>query len=179
MGDSPNKSASLGQVAYCAHRPAYSGRNLRAARACALAISFSRVRGSAVVSSERRRFREVAAISSTAARKAASLTFDGLLNPLTFLTNCSAASRISSSVAGGSRLNSGFIFLHTGLPPFAVVQVGRIMPPVDRKVNPGDSGFRYAAPGSAHGSACPAMSVGKTHCSRFSRFNLFSGAVNR
>jgi len=40
------------------------------------------------------------------------LAFDGLLNPLIFLTNCNEAARISSSVAGGAKLNSVLIFLH-------------------------------------------------------------------
>ena len=45
-----------------------------------------------------RRLAALAAISSTAARNAGSLAFDGLLKPLTFLTNCNDAERISSSV---------------------------------------------------------------------------------
>jgi hypothetical protein len=40
------------------------------------------------------------------------LAFDGLLKPLTFLTYCSEAARISSSVTGGSKLKSVLIFLH-------------------------------------------------------------------
>jgi hypothetical protein len=38
--------------------------------------------------------------------KAASLAWDGLLKPLSLRTNCSAAARISSSVAGGSKLKN-------------------------------------------------------------------------
>jgi hypothetical protein len=53
------------------------------------------------------------AISSTAAKNTASLAFDGLLKPLTFLTNCNDAARISSSVTGGWKLKSVFMFLHT------------------------------------------------------------------
>ena len=53
-----------------------------------------------------------AVVSSTASWKAFSFTFDGLLNPLTFLTNCKHAARTSSSVAGGSKLKSVLIFLH-------------------------------------------------------------------
>jgi hypothetical protein len=53
-------------------------------------------------------------MSPTAAMKACSLTFDGLLKPLIFLTNWSEAARISSGLAGGSKLKRGLIFLHTG-----------------------------------------------------------------
>jgi hypothetical protein len=69
--------------------------------------------GGAFVSSDLRRLAEILAISSTAARNAASLAFDGLLKPLTFLTNCNEAARISSSVTGGWKLKSVLIFLHT------------------------------------------------------------------
>src|SRR5712692_7212675 len=55
------------------------------------------------------------ATSSTAARNAASLAFDGLVNPLIFLTNCSEAARTSSSVTGGSQLKSVLIFRHIGV----------------------------------------------------------------
>ena len=41
-----------------------------------------------------------------------SFAFEGWLKPLIFRTNCSEAARISSSVAGGSKLNRGRIFLH-------------------------------------------------------------------
>jgi hypothetical protein len=51
-------------------------------------------------------------MSSTAAVKAASFALDGLLKPLTFRTNWSAAARISSSVTGGSVLKSGLMFRH-------------------------------------------------------------------
>jgi hypothetical protein len=40
------------------------------------------------------------------------LALDGLLNPLGFLTNCRDAERISSSVAGGSKLKSVLMFRH-------------------------------------------------------------------
>jgi hypothetical protein len=69
--------------------------------------------GGAFVSSDLRRLAEILAISSTAARNAASLAFDGLLKPLTFLTNCNEAARISSSVTGGWKLKRVFMFLHT------------------------------------------------------------------
>jgi hypothetical protein len=86
--------------------------NLSAARALALAASSSRFFGGALVSSERRRRVETPATSSTAARNAPSFAFDGLLNPLIFLTNCSEAARISSSVTGGSKLKRILIFRH-------------------------------------------------------------------
>ena len=37
---------------------------------------------------------------------------DGLVKPLSLRTNCRADARISSSVAGGSKLNSVLMFLH-------------------------------------------------------------------
>ena len=92
--------------------PSAHGENLFAARARALTASSSRFLGKAFVSSEVRRVLDADATWSTAARNAASLAFDGLLKPLTFLTNCSAAERISSSVAGGSKLNRVLMFLH-------------------------------------------------------------------
>ena len=52
------------------------------------------------------------AIFSTAPKNDASFAFEGLLNPLIFLTNWSAAARISSSVLGGAKLKRGLIFLH-------------------------------------------------------------------
>src|SRR5258705_236595 len=87
--------------------------NLSAARAFAFAASSSRFFGGAVVSSERRSRWEIPAISSIAARNAPSFAFDGLLNPLIFLTNCSEAARTSPSVTGGSKLKSVLMFLHT------------------------------------------------------------------
>jgi hypothetical protein len=53
-----------------------------------------------------------AATSSTARSNAAWLAFEGLLKPLSFLTNCTEAARISASVAGGSKLNKVLMFLH-------------------------------------------------------------------
>src|SRR5262249_37520420 len=74
------------------------GPYLRPARARALAASSSGLRGGALVSSVSSSFFEAAATSSIAAAKASMLTFDGLANPLSFLTNCAEAARISSSV---------------------------------------------------------------------------------
>src|SRR6185437_13065917 len=86
--------------------------NLSAARARALAASSPRFLGGAVVSSERSRRFEMAAMSSIAASKAASLALDGLLKPVIFLTNWSDAAWTSSVVTGGSKLKSVLIFLH-------------------------------------------------------------------
>jgi len=81
-------------------------------RVRAFAASSRRFFGGAFVSREFSRPLEVLATSSTAERKAASFAFDGLLKPLTFLTNCKAAARTSSSVTGGSKLNRVLMFLH-------------------------------------------------------------------
>jgi hypothetical protein len=50
-----------------------------------------------------------------AARNLSSLALEGLLKPVIFLTNCSEAARISSSVTGGSKLNSVFILRHIAI----------------------------------------------------------------
>src|SRR5579883_1145644 len=83
-----------------------------AARARAFAASSSLFFAGAVVSSECSRRLAIAAISSTAASKVASFALEGLVNPLIFRTNWSEAARTSSSVTGGSKLNSVLIFLH-------------------------------------------------------------------
>src|SRR6266496_2738012 len=100
--------AHIGNAHGCSDR-----ENLRVARACAFAASSTRFLGGALVSSDLRSRLETSAISSTAATNAASLAFDGLLKPLTFLTNCNEAARISSSVTGGWKLKSVLMFLHT------------------------------------------------------------------
>src|SRR5580700_3444392 len=82
------------------------------ARALALAASSARFFGSAVVSSACSKWPATCAISSTAARNAASLGFEGLLKPLILRTNCNDAARISSAFTGGSKLNSVLIFRH-------------------------------------------------------------------
>src|SRR5947208_2646909 len=87
-------------------------RNRWAERSRALAASTSRYFGGALVSRELRRLLDTAVIPSTAARKAASFAFDGLLKPLTLRTNCRAAARISSSVTGGAKLNRILMFRH-------------------------------------------------------------------
>ena len=64
---------------------------------------------------------------STARSKAASFAFDGLLNPESFLTNCTDDAKISSDVAGGSKLNNVLIFLHITLAELIYqVSQGRI-----------------------------------------------------
>jgi hypothetical protein len=64
--------------------------------------------------------RAEAAISSTAWSKAARLALDGLLNPLSFLTNWSEAARISSSVAGGVKLKRVLMLLHTAVTSYSM-----------------------------------------------------------
>ena len=86
--------------------------NRAAARAFALAASSSRFFGGDAVSRERSRRAEASATSSMACTNAASFVFEGFVNPLIFLTNCSDAARISSSETGGSKLKSVLIFLH-------------------------------------------------------------------
>src|SRR5438034_674444 len=87
-------------------------------RARALLVSTSRSRGGLAVSSEQRRFRADWVISSTARWKAASFVREGRAKPLSLRTNWSAEARISSSVAGGSKLNSVRMLRHMGLPHF-------------------------------------------------------------
>src|SRR5262249_41668058 len=81
-----------------------------AARARALAASASRFLGAAVDSRPASSAAEISAIASIAALNAASLAFDGLLKPLILRTNWSDAAWISSSVTGGSKLNSVRMF---------------------------------------------------------------------
>ena len=61
---------------------------------------------------------EILVISSTAVLKTPSFFLDGEVAPLIFRTNWSDAARISSSVAGGSKLNNGLMFLHIRFCPF-------------------------------------------------------------
>jgi hypothetical protein len=61
--------------------------NLAPDRAFAFAASSSRFFGGALVSSERRRRLEIPAISSIADWNEPAFAFDGLVNPLIFLTN--------------------------------------------------------------------------------------------
>src|SRR5215210_3230754 len=86
-----------------------------ASRAFALAACSSRFLGGALVSRPLRRLPAILAISSTAAKNAASFALDGLLKPVTFRTNCNEAARSSSSVTGGSKLNRVLMFRHIGV----------------------------------------------------------------
>lgn len=70
----------------------------------------------------------MAAMSSTARSNAKRLAFDGLSNPLSFRTNWSDAARISSSVAGGSKLKSVLMLLHMAPSPLNRVPLQRITP---------------------------------------------------
>jgi len=65
--------------------------NLIALRAFSRSASSSRLLGGEFVSSEFRRFVEIAAIALIADKNASSLAFDGLLKPLIFRTNWSDA----------------------------------------------------------------------------------------
>ncbi len=85
-----------------------------AERALALAASSSRSLGWAVVSRLSNRRRATAATWSTAVSKASRFAFEGALKPDSLRTNWSAASRISSFVAGGSKLNSVLMLRHIG-----------------------------------------------------------------
>src|SRR5262245_43339265 len=78
-----------------------------ALRSRALAASISRFFGGAVVSSESTSRRVAFAISITARSNGSMFDTLGLRVPLTLRTYCKAAAWISSSVAGGSKLNSG------------------------------------------------------------------------
>src|SRR5215467_1312156 len=94
-----------------------AGRPNRAwERALALAASSSRFLGGAVVSIEYKRRRETIVTSSTAASNEASLALDGLANPVILRTNCKAATRTSSSVAGGAKLKRTLILRHIVAP---------------------------------------------------------------
>src|SRR5256712_14223896 len=98
-------------------RPFQELPNLSTARARARAASVSRFRGPVSVTSESNRFRAAAVISVTARSNAARLARDGFVKPESFLTNWSDALWISSSVAGGSKLNSVLMFRHMAFSP--------------------------------------------------------------
>jgi hypothetical protein len=100
------------------------GPNLTADRARSFSDSTSRLRGSAVVTNDRISALADAVSSSTARSNASSFALDGLVNPQIFLTNWSDASRISASVAGGSKLNSVLMFLHMAALVFVGNSIG-------------------------------------------------------
>ena len=89
------------------------------ARARAFAASISRFLAGLAVSSDCSNRRAVSVTSSTARLKAASLARDGFAKPLSLRTNCTAEARISSSLAGGSKLNSVRILRHIFTDPLA------------------------------------------------------------
>ena len=66
----------------------------------------------AVVSRNRATLAQRRLWPATALSNAGWLRCEGLVVPESLRTNCSAASRTSASVAGGSKLNSGLMFLH-------------------------------------------------------------------
>src|SRR5580765_5178390 len=92
--------------------------NRSADRSFAAAATSSRLRGAALVDSESISRRATAAVSSIARSNAASFAFEGALNPLSLRTNCSDAARISSSVAGGSKLKRVLMFRHIVSSPW-------------------------------------------------------------
>lgn len=73
-------------------------------RALAIVAAVSRSRGFALVRNESISRCDTAVTSSTARLKASSFASDGFVSPEILRTNCSDAARISSSVAGGSKL---------------------------------------------------------------------------
>ena len=88
--------------------------NLRTARACARSASISRSFGAAVVtSSPQERGRRRGPPRRRPGRRLRGSRPRGSAKPLIFLTYWSAAARISSSVAGGSKLYRVLMFRHT------------------------------------------------------------------
>src|SRR5216683_4802306 len=86
--------------------------NRKRERSFAFSASTARSRVGAWVCSDVRRRCAASETSVTARSNAASLACDGLLKPDSLRTNCSAEAWISSSVAGGSKLNSVLILRH-------------------------------------------------------------------
>src|SRR5205085_11283742 len=86
--------------------------NRLVALARALRSSSSRFRGAALVCSESINRCAAEATLSTARLKAASFARDGRVDPLSLRTNCTAAARISSSLAGGAKLASVLMLRH-------------------------------------------------------------------
>src|SRR5262249_27904718 len=97
-------------------RRASDERKRSAARARAFAASTSRSRGGAVVTRASSNSCATCATCSTARLNAAWFALDGRVNPLSLRTNCRADARISSSVAGGSKLCSVLMFRHMRHP---------------------------------------------------------------
>src|SRR5215203_5609084 len=78
----------------------------------AFSASTSRSRTGAVVCSESSSRRAASETSVTARWNAAAFACDGALKPESLRTNCSAEARISSSLAGGAKLNSVRMLRH-------------------------------------------------------------------
>src|SRR6266566_4505764 len=78
----------------------------------AFITSLSRLRGGAFVTNESSKCCAACATSSTARLNAASFACDGFVNPQSFRRNCSEDARISSLVAGGSKLCRVLMFRH-------------------------------------------------------------------
>src|SRR4051794_17870258 len=89
--------------------------NLSRERSLAFSASISRSRAGAWVWSDVSSLRADAETSATARSNASALADDGLLKPESLRTNCSAEAWISSSVAGGSKLNSVLMLRHIHL----------------------------------------------------------------
>src|SRR5260370_13791750 len=86
--------------------------NLSRERSLAFSPSVFRSRARACGCSDARRPVAEAVTSATARSKAGALACEGLLKPESLRTNCSAEAWISSSVAGGSKLNSVLMLRH-------------------------------------------------------------------
>ena len=71
------------------------------------------------MTSESNRLDDARATSSIARSNASAFAADGFANPVILRTYWLAAARISSSVAGGSKLKSGLMFLHMSLASLA------------------------------------------------------------
>src|ERR1700687_4581372 len=86
--------------------------NLALDRSRAFSASMARSRAGAWVCKDASSFRAAAETSAAAQSKPATLAFDGVLKPESLRTNCTAEAWISSSVAGGSKLNSVLMLRH-------------------------------------------------------------------
>src|SRR5215469_5302278 len=97
--------------------------NLASARSRAFTASTSRFFAGLAVDSESSSRRAVSLTSATARSNAASLAREGCVNPESLRTNCKAEARISSSVAGGSKLNKVRILRHIEVTPVSSFRV--------------------------------------------------------
>ena len=93
-------------------RPARSCRNVRPHALLLSALLLPGSSAARCVSRSSTSRRATPAISSIARLNASWFAFDGAVKPLILRTNCTDAARTSSSVAGGSKLKSGLMFLH-------------------------------------------------------------------